>query len=115
MKKIDVSSATPEQLDWLILQLERKETKPDGSVWLIEHRCRAEYFVPTESTCQMGEIMRRERISLRVDTRGGRWVAFYDHGAEITGRSVDSDMLRAAARCYVSNHFGPKTVVPEEL
>lgn len=61
-----------------------------------------------------GHIIERERISLRVDTRVGRWVAFLD-GSEEASRMTGETPLIAAMRCYVASRLGDDVEIPEEI
>jgi len=63
---------------------------------------------------QGGPIIERERITMRVGTRGGRWVAFLD-GARVTARMTGDTPLIAAMRCYCASKLGDTVEVPDEL
>lgn len=63
------------------------------------------YFEPSTDWSKGGPLIERERISIRVDTRGGNWVAFFD-GARATSRQKGESALIAAMRAYVSHKLG---------
>jgi hypothetical protein len=63
---------------------------------------------------QGGPIIERERITLRVDTRGLRWAAFLD-GGRVTAKTAGDTPLIAAMRCYVASKLGDEINLPNEF
>ena len=117
------SELTGAALDWAVARLE-SEASPTGmdSADILLYRSTAtnawmyKRWAIHYSTdwAQGGPIIERERITLRVDTRGNRWVAFLD-GGRVTNRMPDHSPLIAAMRCYVASKLGEEVDVPEEL
>jgi len=117
MKTIKVSEATPKQLDWLVAVCEGKQNDCEvhaGNVLYGRVTSGFVQFRPSTDWARGGAIIERERITLRVDTRGGRWVAFMD-GYCVAGRAIDPTPLVAAMRCYVTSNLGETAEVPGEL
>jgi hypothetical protein len=88
----------------------------DWAVAMAENWAGADFEVKPYSTdwAQGGSIIERERITVRVDTRAGRWAAFFD-GGQVSARMVGPTPLIAAMRCYVASKLGDTVDVPEEL
>ena len=75
-------------------------------------------FQYSTSWLQVGPIIERERITLRVNTTpGSRWVAFLDSAAigHYPHRQHGPTPLIAAMRCYVASKLGDEVEIPEEL
>ena len=75
-------------------------------------------YCPSTYWAQGGPIIERERISMRVNAQGGRWVAFIDNGGRyggIEGRQTGPTSMIAAMRCYVASKLGDEVDVPEGL
>jgi hypothetical protein len=111
------SELTGAALDWAVAKCEAFKTKVEieGIVWLLDSRGDiSRNFNPSSNWSWCGPIIERERITSRVDTRGGRWVSFLD-GGKVTCRMVGPTPLIAAMRCYVASKLGDDVDVPEEL
>lgn len=112
MKKIQVSTATTSQLDWLVM-------KCLGYV-------RTEHWAPQfcMDWSQMGPIIEREKINLEWWHMPQEWHACmnerlqYDGGEFVEGSDYHvhgPTPLIAAARCYVTSKLGETVLVPDEL
>ncbi len=104
--KIKTSELTGAALDWAVAECEGRDFPSADAFCGI--------FTPSTDWAQGGPIIDRERISHRVDTRGGRSVAFLD-GGSVTGRMTGPTPLIAAMRCYVASKLGHEVEIPEEL
>lgn len=122
--KIKTSELTGEALDWAVLSLDCKLPADFASIPVIVNgktqifrRDTQQYsgvVSPTTDWRYGGPIVERERITLRVDTRGGRWVAFLD-GDHVTARMTGATPLIAAMRCYVASKLGTEVEIPSKL
>lgn len=120
MKKIQVSTATNNQLNWLVAKCEGAASiRFDGEFWrvLISEPAFLDYeeFLGnldyTTDWSQMGPIIEREGISF-YKANGSKWWA-HPYGGEYNAEGPTS--LMAAARCYVVSKLGEEVEVPEEL
>jgi len=104
--KTKTDELTGAALDWAVAKIEGYTMNP-------AHKKSAWISYSTD-WAQGGPIIERERITVRVDTRAGRWAAFFD-GGQVTARMVGPTPLIAAMRCYVASKLGDEVDVPEEL
>jgi hypothetical protein len=110
-------------LDWAVAKAEGHEIYSliGGAVWywikcsLTGELETADLFRPSADWAQGGSIIERERITLRVDTRFGAWVAFLDSGRLVVGRMTGPTALTSAMRCYVASKLGNTIEIPDEL
>ena len=114
MKSIKVSEMTGAALDWAVAQIEKPRLSQSFARKNVVVLAHGGLYAPTIDWAQGGPIIERERITSRVDTRGGRWVSFLD-GGKVTWRMVGPTPLIAAMRCYVASKMGDTIEVPEEL
>lgn len=129
MKKIQVSTATNKQLDWLVAKC-LSSTPPAhdtiGSWWFtIDGKDRttnphwSQAFNPTTRGDHMVPIIEREGIST-VHYRNCpypdmRWTARLGTVVDPEHQQHGCTSLIAAARCYVVSKLGDEVEVPEEL
>ena len=111
MKTSELTGAT---LDWAVAQIEKPRLSQSFARKNTVVLTHGGLYAPTIDWAQGGPIIERERITSRVDTRGGRWVSFLD-GGEVTCRMVGPTPLIAAMRCYVASKLGGDVDVPNEL
>lgn len=113
MKTMKTSELTGAALDWAVAKCEESLGLDNAERFLRDHRIgfTTRY---SETWSQGGPIIERERMTLRVDTRGGFWVAFLD-GDHVTARQRGETPLIAAMRCRVASKLGDNVDVPEEL
>lgn len=114
--KVQVSEATPSQLNWLV-------AKCKGIEVVAVKEGRATFSDPTDDGAlnempinystdwgQGGPIIEQERIELRGDGDEG-WIADDNLNPSQWGPTP----LIAAMRCYVASHLGVEVEIPEEL
>jgi hypothetical protein len=118
--KIKTNELTGTALDWAVAKCESYPVSMSKTGYLIfcdpliQCGPRGTQYSPSTNWAQGGPIIERERITSRVDTRGGRWVSFLD-GGKVTWRMVGPTPLIAAMRCYVASKLGDEVEVPDEL
>ena len=115
--KIKTSELTGAALAWAVADCENIKMSQRIASLKVYGEVRLAHggvYSPSTDWSQGGPIIDRERISHRVDTRGGRSVAFLD-GGSVTGRMTGPTPLIAAMRCYVASKLGHEVEIPEEL
>lgn len=112
MKKIKVSEATNNQLDWLVAKCEQVDCTNIYGHLVLE-------FIPryTINPVQMWPIIERELLSpdplLDYDCSLIRWRCRNWKGDD--SDYYGSTSLIAAARCYIVSKLGEEVEVPKEL
>ena len=109
MRKIKVADAGARVLDWLVAEIEGKNTFPDNAV----NRPESYSFRPTTNGNNAIHIMQREFIRTNPDSPF--WLAeiVSDDGDKVSG--VGPTIPVAAMRCFVKFKRGDVVEVPEEL
>lgn len=114
MKKIQVSTATNNQLNWLVAKCERTDYIPVSGVNGIGMEFSATTY--TTDWSLMGPIVDREFISLtgwRTPTHDMRVAHLELVSTSVMGKGPTA--LIATARCYVVSKLGEEVEIPEEL
>ena len=134
--KIKTSELTGAALDWAVGVAEGMQWQSDDPEVGLYHRRDYQYsndrlvlrdldydtmddwgltlYSPSTDWAQGGPIIERKHITIRVDIRGGKWVAFLD-GGRVTARMTGTTPLIAAMRCYVASKLGDEITLPKEL
>lgn len=112
--KLKVCELTDAALDWAVAKCKGLGLGPRGFVVYYDNNGEPATWQPSTIWSQGGPIIERERMTLRVDTRGGFWVAFLD-GDHVTARQRGETSLIAAMRCFVASKLGDEVEIPEEL
>lgn len=103
--KVQVSEATPIQLNWMVAKCKRLITGDEFDIGFI----REGGYTPSTNWAQGGPIIEQQGIALYL-------YGDYQWNAHVGGReSVGPTALIAATRCYVVSELGDEVDVPDEL
>lgn len=118
--KIKTSELTGAALDWAVAKCEGLLCFgycTDGERFDVEDsEGNIEGFMPSTNWEQGGQIIERERISIRPDVAGPDFRAFVIRPPDgLSHRYIGETPLIAAMRCYVASKCGDEIEIPEEL
>ncbi len=112
--RINISKATPLQLNYLVASLENLGARYNNEIPLYAVVNMSKYR-PCSNWMQAGPIIEREKIDLQWDVRRshpeGIWICLIGCQDEVYGPTP----LIAAMRCYCLSKLGDTADVPETL